>query len=120
MVISNETKQKMSLAHKGIKHSKEHKEKISNSIKRWWKKRRKKLGKSFGYPVKGGRIIYNIDGKYILRSHVSWCVHNKFLKVPTGCVIHHLDFNPKNDNIKNLILIPKQTHDKFHQFIRRN
>ena len=28
--------------------------------------------------------------------------------------VHHLDFNRDNNNIDNLLLIPKEVHNKFH------
>ena len=36
--------------------------------------------------------------------------------LPQGCIIHHLDENPKNNNPNNLVLFPSQKHHaKFHQ-----
>lgn len=31
--------------------------------------------------------------------------------------VHHLDLNRDNNNIYNLVLLPKVVHDKFHFFI---
>lgn len=35
-------------------------------------------------------------------------------KVPSDFDIHHIDFNRKNNNIKNLVAIPKLLHSDYH------
>lgn len=32
--------------------------------------------------------------------------------------IHHIDFDRNNNDIKNLILLPKKLHNKYHVFVR--
>ena len=43
-------------------------------------------------------------------------------KIPKGYEVHHIDFNHKNNNIDNLIAIPKKVHTVIHQcgFMNRN
>ena len=41
-----------------------------------------------------------------------WMYH--FGEIPTGCEIHHRDFNPNNNDIKNLQLLTKIDHRKLH------
>lgn len=36
------------------------------------------------------------------------------VSVPEDCVIHHLDWNKKNNNIENLICVTVAEHEKIH------
>ena len=38
-------------------------------------------------------------------------------KIPTGFEVHHIDLNHYNDDINNLVAIPKELHKKFHKYI---
>lgn len=60
--------------------------------------------------------VYKYAGKKkYLVSHLVWCKANNCKKVPNGCVIHHIDHNPKNNNIDNLMLLDRATHCKIHK-----
>ncbi len=37
------------------------------------------------------------------------------ITIPTEFDIHHLDFNHDNDDIKNLLLLPKELHERLHK-----
>lgn len=55
-----------------------------------------------------------------LKSHYIWCSQpNNFDRVPKGCVIHHLDLNPQNNNPENLQLLDIRTHNQFHYKINK-
>lgn len=68
-----------------------------------------------------GRIIYNRDNidndkdrRYhnIIRKHIS-------RKVDTSHeVVHHIDRNPLNDDLCNLVLMEKCDHDRLHSILR--
>ena len=89
---SNETKKKMSLSQLGEKHYN-------------WKG---------GKTVCGDYEFIRIKGKKIRMSHYVWMNHNKFYTIPKNCVIHHKDLNKLNNNIDNLILLPRDLHSQFH------
>ena len=36
------------------------------------------------------------------------------LKIPKGYVIHHLDHNRENNEVKNLVCIPSRLHRQYH------
>jgi hypothetical protein len=55
----------------------------------------------------------------IVASHMVWCKANQIHRVPDGCEIHHLDFNPRNNNQENLQLIDIISHRKFHNEISK-
>jgi len=38
------------------------------------------------------------------------------IKIPKNFEIHHLDFNRNNNNIDNLLMLPKWAHIKYHIF----
>lgn len=38
-------------------------------------------------------------------------------KIPKGYEIHHIDFNKKNNDIDNLVMLPKKLHRKLHKHI---
>lgn len=33
-------------------------------------------------------------------------------------VVHHLDFNRENNDISNLLLMPKELHEKYHYYLQ--
>jgi hypothetical protein len=59
------------------------------------------------------KMITLPDKKRILESHFVWSKHNN-QEVPKGHVVHHKDLNPLNNNPKNLELMKKGSHNKFH------
>ena len=38
-------------------------------------------------------------------------------KIPKGFEVHHIDLNHYNDDITNLVAIPKKLHTEFHKYI---
>lgn len=40
-------------------------------------------------------------------------------KIPKGWDVHHLDFNRKNNNISNLVALPKELHSKYHFLLQQ-
>ena len=40
-------------------------------------------------------------------------------EIPEGCQIHHIDFNPANNNIENLLPLTRSEHMKLHALTRR-
>lgn len=74
---------------------------------------------------KGGRqhsagyIRRMMGGKRILEHHYIWRKNNNWLPVYPGCVIHHRDLNKVNNNIDNLILLPRSYHTHLHKAIIR-
>lgn len=63
---------------------------------------------------KGQPIILVIDGKNILEHHKVWLDYHKLEKIPDGFVIHHIDHNQSNNDIKNLILVHDVDHRRLH------
>ena len=37
------------------------------------------------------------------------------IKIPKGFDVHHLDFNRDNNDISNLVALPRDLHAKFHK-----
>ena len=37
------------------------------------------------------------------------------IQVKDGYHIHHIDFNPENNDIENLLLLPKKLHQRLHK-----
>lgn len=37
--------------------------------------------------------------------------------VPSGCVIHHLDWNKKNNTVDNLVCLTVEEHERVHNII---
>lgn len=57
----------------------------------------------------GWRKLVTVDGKRVPESHAAWGK-----PIPKGYVIHHKDFNHKNNKIDNLQLMTKEEHNRFH------
>ena len=51
--------------------------------------------------------------KGIPLAHVVWCREN-LPYVPNGYVVHHMDWNPLNNNPDNLILMEDSMHRSWH------
>ena len=60
------------------------------------------------------RIFFNNPkGKPIPEHQYVWIKQNK-IAIPKGFVIHHIDHNRSNNNIKNLMLLKSGLHSKNH------
>lgn len=42
------------------------------------------------------------------------------IEIPDGFEIHHADHNHNNNNIENLVMLPKELHRKYHRFLKKN
>ena len=51
------------------------------------------------------------------RLHVEVWEHEHGVRVPPGCVIHHLDWNKRNNSIDNLICLTVWEHERVHNVI---
>ena len=67
-----------------------------------------------GNPQK--RTFIRISNGIKLKSRQIWEEYHK-RKIPNNFVIHHIDENSKNDDIKNLRLMRKEDHNFLHQMI---
>ncbi len=54
----------------------------------------------------GGKIRYMMYARWMWRHH-----HGA---IPNGHIIHHIDKNPMNDDIENLLCIPRSEHERYH------
>lgn len=70
--------------------------------------------------TKFGSVHLRQDGYYATSNNLlhrliweDW--YNK--PVPKDCVIHHLNFDKKDNRVQNLQCVPKNVHDKFHRKI---
>ena len=55
-------------------------------------------------------------GKGRKRLHVAVWETHWGRRVPPGCVIHHMDWNKKNNSIENLICLTVQEHNLVHNY----
>lgn len=39
------------------------------------------------------------------------------IKIPKGYEIHHIDFDRNNNDIRNLVMLPKEAHQQYHKCI---
>lgn len=39
------------------------------------------------------------------------------IKIPKNYEVHHIDFDRNNNNIMNLVLLPKELHNKYHTLL---
>lgn len=51
------------------------------------------------------------------RLHVAIWEHENGKEVPSGCVIHHLDWNKNNNVIENLVCLTIEEHERVHNII---
>lgn len=41
------------------------------------------------------------------------------IKIPKGYEIHHIDFNRENNDIFNLVMLPKKLHSDYHKKLEK-
>ena len=41
------------------------------------------------------------------------------IKIPKGYDIHHIDFNRENNNIENLVMLPRKLHQEYHELAHK-
>lgn len=41
------------------------------------------------------------------------------IKIPKDFEIHHIDGNRNNNNIKNLVMLPKELHQEYHYIVEK-
>lgn len=41
------------------------------------------------------------------------------IKIPNDYEIHHIDFNRKNNDIMNLVMLPKNLHNAYHSTLEK-
>ena len=51
------------------------------------------------------------------RLHVEVWQRHYGVRVPPGCIIHHLDWNKRNNNIENLICLTVWEHEQIHNVV---
>lgn len=58
---------------------------------------------------------FHINGKTVRESHIVFCSQPENLHyVPKGFVIHHYDGNALNNSSDNLVMLPRNDHQKLH------
>ena len=73
------------------------------------------MGKKYAQDKRTG--YYTCTSGDRKRLHVAIWEHEHGVRVPPGCVIHHLDWNKSNNNIENLICVTVWEHEKIHNII---
>lgn len=61
------------------------------------------------------KYLYNKRAKPIHREIAESILGRE---LSTNEVIHHLDENPKNNNVDNLIILSRKMHGRLHQYLR--
>lgn len=112
------TRKKISAGLMGRKMSDENREKISKRVSgrgnpMYGKYAEESPNWKGGWLSKCGYRKVNFMGHQQLEHRVIWMLHHK-RDIPNGYVIHHIDFNKSNNEIKNLKLMKEKDHLKLH------
>ena len=132
---TKEHRERIANALRGKKRSQEFKDKVSKSKKGISTSPNTQFKRGHIRGLQKGHTPWNyIDGKSGKRFRPSKMVNGKKKKIshlvwfsqsdnlpylPKGFCIHHLDLNPSNNKINNLIMLPNDYHDKLHKEISR-
>lgn len=60
-----------------------------------------------------------VGKRYVYQHTIVMCEHLGITELPKGMVVHHIDYNKKNNDISNLALLTAGAHAKLHA-IERN
>lgn len=74
-----------------------------------------RFGKKWRADKKMGYYICTTGNRKRLHVEVWEQAHG--VSVPSGCVIHHLDWNKKNNDVANLICVTTEEHERIHNII---
>ncbi len=130
------------MSHKTYIRPEQWREKISRALKKYWDthpKRKEEVAK-----LMTGRKLSIETRKKISKNHIGvkgadnprwkggdtkyhWSIAHRIWKeywhekIPNGYILHHLDGNPKNNNIWNLAMVTRSFHKKmeyahYHQW----
>lgn len=61
--------------------------------------------------TKNGYVVDTFSGKFFHRV----IYKNKVGPIPLGWVVHHIDYNKRNNKIENLIALPEKCHNILHK-----
>ena len=56
---------------------------------------------------------------YVFLHHIVFCQHSGLTEIPKGFVVHHIDFDKKNNDISNLALMTVAAHARLHAQVNR-
>lgn len=73
------------------------------------------MGKKYAVEKETGYLVCTTGGRQ--RLHVAIWEHEMGREVPPGCVIHHLDWNKRNNIIENLVCVTVEEHEKIHNIL---
>lgn len=72
------------------------------------------MGKKYAQETSGYYVCTSGSRK---RLHIAIWEHEHGVRVPPGCVIHHLDWNKRNNSVENLICLTVWEHERIHNII---
>ena len=75
-------------------------------------------GKGYVMVLKPYWYTGRVGSKHVFKHSVVMCQHLGLTEIPSGFVIHHIDHNPLNNDISNLIMLTKEAHGKLHALER--
>jgi hypothetical protein len=112
------TKEKISRAGIGRKHTDEAKKKMSERFAGDQNPMHGKFGSKNpnwkgGYISKAGYRVVCVKGKQVLEHRDIWETHNK-KNIPRGYQIHHINRKREDNRIENLRLMKEEDHIKLH------
>lgn len=58
--------------------------------------------------------------KHIYYHHYVMCMYLGISEIPSGMVVHHIDFDKTNNDIKNLALMTNEGHMKLHRMLTKS
>ena len=79
------------------------------------------VGDGYGYlqEVKPEWYTGRRGSKHVFKHHLVVCEALGLTCIPKGFVVHHVDGDPKNNELNNLALLTASAHSRLHQFQKR-
>jgi len=71
-------------------------------------------GKGYLLVLRPGWFTSRPGSKHVFLHHVVFCESSGLTGIPVGFTVHHIDGNPKNNEIDNLALVTMRGHARIH------
>ena len=75
-------------------------------------------GNGYLMELKPGWYTGRVGSKHVFQHQLVVCRELGITKIPRGWCVHHCDYNPRNNEFGNLVLLTVSDHGRLHQALK--